>query len=200
MGETALKALAAVLAALVIGLALLWHPELPEKPLQAAASPAGGDFSLASASGPVKLSDFRGRVVIVYFGYTYCPDVCPTALAAIGAGLRLLSGDEAARVAVVFISVDPERDSPERLKDYAGFFHPAIVGVTGNAAELAAIASRYGAFYAKQKVATAGGGYVVDHTADAFVVDPGGRLVGRIAHATAPEGVAAIIRQYLKQP
>lgn len=200
MGETALKVLAALLAALVIGLALLWHPELPDKPLPVAAAPAGGDFTLTSANGPVKLSDYRGRVVIVYFGYTYCPDICPTALTAIGAGLRLLSDDEVARAAVVFISVDPERDSQERLKDYAGFFHPAIVGVTGSPEELAAIASRYGAFYARQKVATAGGGYVVDHTADAFVVDPAGRLVGRIAHATPPEGVAATIRQYFKQP
>lgn len=198
MGVTGLRVVAAALALLVVGLALLWHPRLPDTPLPLAAAPAGGDFTLESADGPVRLTDYRGRVVIVYFGYTFCPDVCPTALAAIGAGLRLLSAEEVKQVAVLFVSVDPERDSPARLKDYAEFFHPAIVGMTGKPEELATITARYGAFYAKQKVEAAGD-YVVDHTADAFIVDPAGRLAGKLPHATPPDGVAAAIRKYLKQ-
>jgi len=200
MSQRILLAVAVLLAALVLGLAFFWHPELPERPLPMAAAPAGGDFTLQSAGGPVALQDFRGKLVLVYFGYTYCPDICPTALAATAEGLKLLTPDELARVAVIFISVDPERDTPARLKEYAEFFHPAIVGVTGTPEELAAIARRYGVFYARQSVETAGGGYVVDHTSDTYVVGADGKLDGKIAHATPPEQVAAEIRKRLTKP
>ena len=200
MSQRILLAVAVLLAALVLGLAFFWHPELPERPLPMAAAPAGGDFTLQSAGGPVALQDFRGKLVLVYFGYTYCPDICPTALAATAEGLKLLTPEELARVAVVFISVDPERDTPARLKEYAEFFHPAIIGVTGTPEELAAIARRYGVFYARQSVETAGGGYVVDHTSDTYVVGVDGKLDGKIAHATPPEQVAAEIRKRLTKP
>ena len=200
MSQRILLAVAVLLAALVLGLAFFWQPELPERPLPMASAPAGGDFTLQSAGGPVALQDFRGKLVLVYFGYTYCPDICPTALAATAEGLKLLTPEELARVAVIFISVDPERDTPARLKEYAEFFHPAIVGVTGSPEELAAIARRYGVFYARQSVETAGGGYVVDHTSDTYVVGADGKLDGKIAHATAPEQVAAEIRKRLTKP
>ena len=200
MSQRILLAVAVLLAALVLGLAFFWQPELPERPLPMASAPAGGDFTLQSAGGPVALQDFRGKLVLVYFGYTYCPDICPTALAATAEGLKLLTPEELARVAVIFISVDPERDTPARLKEYAEFFHPAIVGVTGSPEELAAIARRYGVFYARQPVETAGGGYVVDHTSDTYVVGVDGKLDGKIAHATAPEQVAAEIRKRLTKP
>ncbi len=200
MSQRILLAVAVLLAALVLGLAFFWHPELPERPLPMAAAPAGGDFTLQSAGGPVALQNFRGKLVLVYFGYTYCPDICPTALAATAEGLKLLTPEELARVAVVFISVDPERDTPARLKEYAEFFHPAIIGVTGTPEELATIARRYGVFYARQSVETAGGGYVVDHTSDTYVVGVDGKLDGKIAHATPPEQVAAEIRKRLTKP
>ena len=200
MSQRILLAVAVLLAALVLGLAFFWQPEMPERPLPMAAAPAGGDFTLQSAGGPVALQDFRGKLVLVYFGYTYCPDICPTALAATAEGLKLLTPEELARVAVVFISVDPERDTPARLKEYAEFFHPAIIGVTGTPEELATIARRYGVFYARQSVETAGGGYVVDHTSDTYVVGVDGKLDGKIAHATPPEQVAAEIRKRLTKP
>jgi protein SCO1/2 len=200
MSERVLSLIAGLLAALVLGLAFFWHPQPPERPLPSAAMPEGGDFTLQSADGPVALGDFRGKVVLLYFGYTYCPDICPTSLAATAEGLKELTPDELARVAVILISVDPKRDTPARLKEYARFFHPVIVGVTGTPEEIAAVAKRYGVFYAEQTVATAGDGYVVDHSADTYVVAADGRLAGKIAHATAPEQVAAIIRKYLYQP
>ena len=200
MSERILSAIAVLLAALVLGLAFFWYPELPERPLPLAAMPEGGDFTLQSADGPVALRDFRGKVVLLYFGYTYCPDICPTSLAATAEGLKELTPDELARVAVILVSVDPKRDTPARLKEYARFFHQAIVGVTGTPEEIAAVAKRYGAFYAEQKVATAGDGYVVDHSADTYIVAADGKLAGKIAHATAPDQVAAIIRKYLYQP
>ena len=114
--------------------------------------------------------------------------------------LKELKPDELARVAVILISVDPKRDTPARLKEYARFFHPVIVGVTGAPGDIAAVAKRYGVFYAEQKVATAGDGYVVDHSADTYIIAADGKLAGKIAHATAPDQVAAIIRKYLSQP
>lgn len=197
MSERILVVMAGLLAALVLGLAFFWMPEMRERPLPKAAIAAGGDFTLESASGPVSLKDYRGKLVLVYFGYTFCPDICPTSLASTAEGLKQLKPEEAARVAMIFISVDPERDTPPRLKEYAEFFHPSLVGVTGTPENLAEIAKRYGVFYARQKVETAGGGYVVDHSADTYVVGPNGQLVGKIAHATPPDRVVAEIRKHL---
>ena len=197
MSERILVVIAGLLAALVLGLAFFWMPEMPERPLPKASIAAGGDFTLESASGPVSLKDYRGKLVLVYFGYTFCPDICPTSLASTAEGLKQLKPEEAARVAMIFISVDPERDTPPRLKEYAEFFHPSLVGVTGTPENLAEIAKRYGVFYARQKVETAGGGYVVDHSADTYVVAPDGQLVGKIAHATPPDRVVAEIRKHL---
>lgn len=197
MSERVLVIIAGLLAALVLGLALFWAPEMPERALPRAAIAAGGDFTLESAGGPVSLKDYRGKLVLVYFGYTFCPDICPTSLAATAEGLKQLKPEEAARVAMIFISVDPERDTPARLKEYVEFFHPNLVGVTGTPENLAEIAKRYGVFYARQKVETAGGGYVVDHSADTYVVGPDGQLLSKIAHATPPDQVVAEIRKRL---
>jgi protein SCO1/2 len=200
MSERILTAIAGMLALVVAGLALFWQPELPERPLPRAAIAAGGDFTLQSAAGPVSLNDYRGKLVLVYFGYTFCPDICPTSLAATAEGLKQLTPEELAKVGMIFVSVDPKRDTPERLKEYAEFFHPAIVGVTGTAEQIAGIAKRYGVFYDEQKVDTAGGGYVVDHSSDTFIVAADGQLVGKIAHATPPDQVVVAIRKYLNQP
>lgn len=197
MTERILLAVVICLASLVVGLGFFWNPELPERLLPKAGLPAGGEFTLQAANGPVSLKDFRGKLVLVYFGYTFCPDICPTALAATAEGLKLLTPDELARVAVIFVSVDPERDTPARLKEYVEFFHPAVVGVTGTPENLAEIAKRYGVFYARQKVDTAGGGYVVDHSSDTYVVGVQGQLLSKIAHAAPPDEVAAEIRRRL---
>jgi protein SCO1/2 len=197
MSERILVLIAGILAVLVLGLALFWHPEPPERVLPKAAVPIAADFTLQSADGPVSLRNYRGKLVLIYFGYTFCPDVCPTSLAATAEGLKLLKPEELAKVAMLFVSVDPERDTPARLKEYAEFFHPGIVGATGSSEVLAAIAKQYGVFYARQKIETAGDGYVVDHTSETYMVSPDGRLVGKIAHATPPDQVAAEIRRRL---
>lgn len=198
MGERILRLVAGLLLSLVVGLALFWQPELPQRPLPQAAVRAGGDFTLQSATGDVSLQAFRGKLVLIYFGYTYCPDICPTALAGIAEGLKQLTPAELARLTVIFISVDPERDTPARLKEYVDFFHPNMVGLTGTPENLAGIASRYGVFYARQKVET-GGGYVVDHSSETYIVGPEGHLLGKIAHATPPDQIAREIRQRLPQ-
>ncbi len=200
MQERILGFVAVALALLIAGLALFWQPDMPERPLPRAPIVEGGDFTLQSATGPLSLKDYRGKLVLLYFGYTYCPDVCPTSLAATSEGLKQLTPEELAKVAMIFVSVDPKRDTPARLKEYVEFFHPAIVGVTASAEVIAEVAKRYGVFYAEQKVATAGGGYVVDHSSDTFIIAPDGKVVGKIAHATPPDQVVVAVRKHLNQP
>ncbi len=198
MSEKILAAVAGLLAILIAGLFFFWEPELPERPLPQAVKPSAGDFTLQSDNGPVSLKDYRGRLVLVYFGYTYCPDICPTSLALTSEALRRLTPEEQARVASIFISVDPERDTPARLKEYVEFFHPGLVGLTGSKEALAETAFRYGVFFARQKLDSAGNGYVIDHTADTYVIGADGQLLDKIAHATPPDQVVTKLRQYLK--
>lgn len=188
-----LQALVLLLVGALVGLGLFWQPATEPGPAQ------GGDFVLQSAAGPFDSRSLRGDVMLLYFGYTYCPDVCPTSLYAIAQGLEQLRPEQAARTRVVFVSVDPERDTPARLKDYAAFYHPNIIGVTGTPEQVAKVAGAYGAYYAKQ--ATAGSaGYVVDHSAATYVVAPDGRLVESLAHGSPPEAFAAAINRWLPAP
>jgi protein SCO1/2 len=205
MSNRVLLAIIALLAAGIASLALFWNPapttgpiKQPHAALPAAGAPAGGDFTLQSARGPVSLKDFRGKVVLLYFGYTYCPDICPTSLTATAQALGQLAPAELAKVQTIFVSVDPERDTPERLKEYAPFFHPSIIGITGTPAEIAEVARRYGASYAKQEIAGVAN-YVVDHSALTYVVAPDGHLVGALPHAAPPERVVSEIRKWLMQ-
>lgn len=123
---------------------------------------------------PRQLQDFRGKVVILFFGYTHCPDVCPTALARFAEVMQRL-GPGAARVQVLFVSIDPERDTPARLAEYVPWFHPAFIGLTGSPAAVRAAAGEFRIYAAKQPV-EGGMGYVMDHSANAYVLDPAGRL------------------------
>jgi protein SCO1/2 len=132
------------------------------------------DFTLQSDQGEVHLSDFRGKVVLLYFGYTFCPDVCPTTLAKISQALSNL-GNDASKVQTVFISVDPERDTPQILGRYSRAFHPDFIGATSTSEDIAVVAKQYGIYYEK-KPATSGAGYSVDHTAVVWVIDPLGNL------------------------
>lgn len=188
--------------ALILTLALLlgwvvwfWNPaaDRVHQPIPMANAPTGGDFTLQSANGPVSLQDLRGKVVLVYFGYTFCPDICPTSLAFTSQGLNLLNPEELALTQVLFISVDPERDTLEKLKEYGAFFHPNILGLTGSSREIAAVAKQYGASYSKQNTGSAGG-YVVDHSSATYVVDPAGKLAATLPHGAPPAEVVQAIR------
>lgn len=183
------------LALLLVWIIWFWHPagDQAQQPLALATAPVGGDFTLQSADGPVSLKDLRGKVVLVYFGYTFCPDICPTSLVFTAQGLNLLSPEELARTRMLFISVDPARDTLEKLKEYGAFFHPNIIGLSGSEQEIAAVAKSYGASYSRQNTGSAGG-YVVDHSAATYVVDPAGKMVATLQHGTPPAEVAKAIR------
>ncbi len=193
MSQRLLFVVVVLLAATTAGLALFWHPQMPTaadvKP------PSGGDFILQADTGPVDTRSLRGNVVLVFFGYTYCPDICPTSLTAISQALKKLAPAESDRVRALFVSVDPERDTPARLKDYVGFFHPGIVGVTGSQEDVAAAARLYGAIYARQTVPN--GGYVIDHSGWTYVLDPDGHMVARLAHGVSPDQLLGEIRKWL---
>jgi protein SCO1/2 len=133
------------------------------------------DFTLTSNTGQkVSLSDFRGKLVLLYFGYTFCPDVCPTTLAEISNAMKIL-GKNADDVQIIMISVDPERDTPALLAEYVAHFDPRFLGVTGTPEEIAEIATLYGIFYQKNEGSNATG-YLVDHTATITVVDQYGHV------------------------
>ena len=138
----------------------------------------GGDFSLTGPEGKtVSLEDFRKKLVLIYFGYTFCPDVCPVTLSNLK--LLMLSLEEKAEdVQVIFISIDPERDTYQKLKDYVPYFHPTFIGLTGSEADLASVAKKYQTFYLKQKVESEAG-YLMAHTDVVILVDPNGRFRGR---------------------
>jgi len=182
-----------LLATAAIALALFWHPQMP--PATGAKPPSGGDFVLAADTGPVDTRSLRGKVVLVLFGYTYCPDICPTSLTTIGHALAKLTPTETDQVTVLFVSVDPERDTPARLKDYVQFFHPGIVGLTGSTEDIAKAAKLYGAIYARHDVPN--GGYVIDHSAWTYVLAPNGRMVARFEHGISAEQLAGEIRNWL---
>ncbi len=159
-------------------------------PFVARSSPwGGGDFSLTSAQGKVSLKDFRGKVVIISFGYTFCPDACPTSLAAIGEALKKMPAGEAAEVQPIFVTIDPARDDLKRLATYAEFFHPRMIGLGGSEAEVDAVAKRYRVFKRAHDVDSAGG-YVVDHTSFIYIVGRRGELRQRIQHGATPTAIA----------
>ena len=195
-----LPPLIVILAIALIWVLFFWQPKQPEHgvlfapPEQA----QGGDFTLDSIKGKVSLSDYRGKVVLLYFGYTWCPDICPTSLSLMAAALARLEPEELQQVQPIFVSVDPPRDTVERLETYSKYFHDAIIGVTGTAEEVAQVAKQYGAAYRKvdQDSATE---YVVDHTSETSVIDRKGRLVETLPHGTMPSDIVKAIRNQLRK-
>jgi protein SCO1/2 len=165
--------------------------------------PAGAplDATLASGPGaaPLSLSSLRGKVVLVAFGFTSCPDVCPTTLSSWTAALNSLSPAERARVRGLFVSVDPARDTPAHVAQYAAYFHPNLVGATGSRAQIDAVTKTFGAFYEvhAKEGADAGADYAVDHAVFTWVVDPEGRIVARLPHAASVDVAVAAIRRFL---
>jgi protein SCO1/2 len=155
----------------------------------------GGPFHLIDQDGqPFSDQDLKGKAFLVFFGFTHCPDVCPTTLFEISEVMRKL-GPDADRTAALFISVDPERDTPEAMKDYLSSFDPHLRGLTGDAASLAAVAKAYRVYY--KKVPLEGGDYTMDHTAIIYLMDKDGRFVSPFNMKRTVEVAAAELRKHL---
>jgi len=154
----------------------------------------GGPFTLTDQNGHKRSdSEFHGKLMIVYFGYTFCPDVCPADLMAITQALDAL-GPLAGNVQPIFITIDPERDTP-LLKEYVSAFHKSFIGLTGSSEEIRKLANAYKAFYAK--VPGAAGDYRIDHTGVIYFIGKGGEYLGFVPPQTDPERLTEILRKYL---
>ncbi len=157
----------------------------------------GRDFHLTDHTGkPRTLADFRGKAVVIFFGYTQCPDYCPTTLSELAAAMTKL-GPDAARVQVLFVTVDPERDTAELLSRYVPAFNPSFLGLYGDAAATAATAKEFKILYQKQAGATPGT-YTMDHSAGTFIFDPQGRLRVYESYGQGPDVFAHDIRVLLE--
>ena len=156
----------------------------------------GGDFTLFQGENPVSLSDFRGQLVVMYFGFASCPDVCPTTLSIIASALRQLTPEELEGVQPVFISIDPERDQGEKLTAYATHFHPGFLGITGTPDEVQNVINQYGGFFIKAESDSALG-YLVEHTSKTYIISRDGQYVSILPHDMTSDLALTAIRSGL---
>jgi protein SCO1 len=183
-----------VVGALVVGCA----PDGPKFQASDVTGAAfGREFQLNDAAGrPRTLADYRGKAVVVFFGYTQCPDVCPTTLAELAEVMKKL-GPDADRVQVLFVTIDPERDTPDLLSKYVPAFDPRFMGLYGDAAATARTAKEFKIIYQKQPGATPGS-YTMDHSAGTYIFDPKGRLRLYVSYGQGPEVFAHDLRELLR--
>jgi cytochrome oxidase Cu insertion factor (SCO1/SenC/PrrC family) len=184
-------AAAAVLALMVIG-AATWFVLTPAtRSMAGGEALVGGPFTLTDQHGAVVTEqDFAGRYMLIYFGYTYCPDFCPMSLSNMTQALDLLPPEQADQVAPILITVDPERDTVEQLAEYAPLFHPRLVALTGTAEQTRQAAKAYRVYFSK-----AGNGdgrdYLMDHSTFIYLMGPDGKYLRHFSHSATPEEIAA---------
>ncbi len=165
-------------------------------PANAKAQPGiGGDFSLIDDDGrPFELNQLRGKLVLLFFGYTFCPDICPTELSNLAAVLDAL-GPKAERVQGLFVSLDPLRDTPSVLHDYTRYFNETLIGLTGTPDQVERVAQQYRVRYQRHELAD--GRYSLDHSANLYVIDGEGRLAAVVPYGLPPEHVLELVRDLL---
>lgn len=189
-----LPAASFLIGLIALGLAALWT-FAPQPEGQAVRGGVGGPFSLTAMDGRrISERDFAGGPMLVFFGFTHCPDICPTKLMELSEIFRA-AGDRARNARALFITVDPERDTPEVLRNYLSSFDPRIVGATGTQAEIDAVVRAYRAYY--RRVPTSSGDYTMDHTAIVYLMDRRGQFVGSFNVERPPEDAARELLRHL---
>ncbi len=177
----------AFLVAILLGFALLLVMPTPKETNKEEAIPIGGPFELVDGKGARRTeADFKGQYLLIYFGYTFCPDICPITLQTMSKAIERL-GEKEKLVTPIFITVDPERDTVEQIGLYVSSFHPRFVGLTGTPEQIAAAAKAYRVYYAKSGEDEH---YLVDHTSILFFMGPDGRFLHHFRHADGPEKIA----------
>jgi protein SCO1/2 len=168
------------------------HPQTPA---------LGGPFTLTDHNRKtVTDATYRGKYLLVYFGYTFCPDMCPTGLQSMSLALDKLGGD-AARVQPLFITIDPARDTPAKLKQYVAMFHPSIVGLTGTAEQIAAVAKEYQVYYAREESGDedesedTGDDYIMDHSTLIYLMGPDGKFIQTFPENADPDALVAALQK-----
>lgn len=157
----------------------------------------GGDFTLSTVQGEVSLSDFAGKVVVMYFGFLSCPEVCPNSMIVMQRTLNKLSAAEQEQLQGLLISIDPKRDSLQDLKDFTAYYHPKIMGMTGTVEQVDAVARDYGAFFEITESETSDSEYAYRHSSRYYLIDQQGQLVDAMRHSTTPNELAARIQQLI---
>jgi protein SCO1/2 len=195
--KRALAVIAPVGLGLLFGMLLWVRTAPPERPRPPTGAATYSDFRITTASGALSLSDLRGQVVVLYFGYTSCPDICPTTLATLRRAYGMLSSKAQAQTEVVFVSVDPERDPPDRLAEYVRHFDPSFRAGTAEPSTLEKITRDWGVFHRKVEGTGSAMSYLVDHTTQAFLVGANGELEQVLPHGMPAEDAAQAIRSAL---
>lgn len=194
------SAIASVAIALSLALSACGGAGAPAADAPLAGAAIGGDFTLTGSKGqPVRWADFAGKYRIVYFGYTFCPDVCPTDMSRVAQGLKALKASDpakAGKIAAIFITIDPERDTEAVVGEFAAAFSPDIVGLTGTPEQIAATAKAFKVFYAKGE-AQPGGGYLVDHSNVVYLFGPDGAPIATLPTDKGGEAVAAELARWV---
>ena len=177
--------------------ALIYSSSTP-KPSAPKGVPIGGAFRLTDHTGAEKSDkDFAGKFMLIYFGYTYCPDVCPTSLTVMTDALKNL-GAKADRIEPIFVTVDPRRDTVNQLKMYVSHFHPRLKGLTGTDEQIAEMARTFRVYFSKQTESKPGANdYLVDHSSITYFMDQNGRYLTHFGHAVTAEAMAERIKKYL---
>ena len=197
------RLIAFVIAGFLIGaiagaaVLLVANPQGGQPVQSSGAALIGGPFSLVGADGkPVTDRNFRGRYMLIFFGFTHCPDICPAELQVIAQALEQL-GDKAKKVVPVFVTLDPERDTPEAMANYVKSFGPNFVGLTGSQEAIAAAAKAYRVAYSKVENKDSAGDYSVDHSALAYLMDPEGRYVTHFSYGLSTDQMAEKLEKLL---
>ena len=190
-----------IAAACLFALAACNAAPAPDQSPPLAGARIGGPFTLTDQHGKqVSYSDFAGKYRIVYFGYTYCPDVCPTDLLHIGQALKQLEKSDAQlvdRIVPIFITIDPARDTPKVVGEFVSAFSPRIVGLTGTPDQIAKVAKEYAIFYQKGEASEAGG-YLMDHSNQAYLMGPEGNPVALLPAEQSAQAVADELRRWVQ--
>jgi protein SCO1 len=191
----ALPIVGAFLGGLALCLGVFLLAERGALPVASQTAAIGGPFRLIDQDGrPVSDQDMKGKPFLVFFGYDHCPDICPTTLFDMSQVLHSL-GPDADRIGAIYITVDPERDTPAAIKDYLSNFDPHLRGLTGDSSAIAAVARAYRVYY--KKVPLEGGDYAMDHSAIIYLMDKDGRFVAPFSLKRKPDVAAADLRKYL---
>ncbi len=157
-----------------------------------------GDFTLDSVDGPRSLSEFRGKVVLLFFGYMNCPDVCPISLGYVTRSLSALNQTESDRVQPIYVSLDPARDDPETLAGFTRYFHESFIGLTGTPEQVSTVAKQYGVRYYQVELENSALGYAINHSAAIYLINPAGELQFVFPHQTPSPVMTDAIRHILE--
>ena len=189
------RLLVSLMIAVLVGLAAGLWTQYQDREVTNPYATVGGNFTLVSKDGEVSLADFKGKVVLLFFGYTFCPDVCPTELAKMRVAFNDLSSSEIEQVVGIFVSVDTNRDTPEKVSAYASFFHDRIIGLTGTREQISEVAKLYFVAYQEVEAESSATGYTVDHTATTYLIGQDGKVQKLLRGPTSQEIVQELRNQ-----